>query len=379
MRNLRKAAIGLASLTLLLSGCGLTGSGPEKATPTPETAKPKPSPAASAQPQQVADPKPNPPVPGAFPGAGTKLGPDTPSITALYSDGSGGPEYAVVTDASGRVGCLLSADGKANCGSLDAAKNAPQAPDGEHLWWLKFDDTGDGPTSGVLLTINPSQPEFAPGQRTPTVIKPGESGTYRNFACGAGDEGLSCWDQSTGMGVFMRPGLGVLDGAYRAFRADKPIALTQQAAPSPVALPAGAYPGAGGPIPANAKPITAFTDAQSKGTAILVTPSGNIGCDFYADGQAGCGVQSFITDNLYPAGPEDAAWWVDLSEAGVPGIFPKGDAPAFIAEAPGKVAPYGSVYRHGDYACASEKNGLTCWNAKTGHGAFMNRSGYYPF
>ena len=40
---------------------------------------------------------------------------------------------------------------------------------------------------------------------------------------------------------------------------------------------------------------------------------------------------------------------------------------------PGQQVEYGTVVYHGDYVCASENAGLTCWNTATGHGAFMNR------
>jgi hypothetical protein len=40
---------------------------------------------------------------------------------------------------------------------------------------------------------------------------------------------------------------------------------------------------------------------------------------------------------------------------------------------PGQQVAYGTVVYHGDYVCASENAGLTCWNTTTGHGAFMNR------
>lgn len=32
-------------------------------------------------------------------------------------------------------------------------------------------------------------------------------------------------------------------------------------------------------------------------------------------------------------------------------------------------------FHYAKYVCASEENGLTCWNTETGHGAFMNRDG----
>jgi len=55
-----------------------------------------------------------------------------------------------------------------------------------------------------------------------------------------------------------------------------------------------------------------------------------------------------------------------------PKIKSKNRAPAFQSpETPPQTVPYGTVVYHGDYTCASEITGLTCWNTTTGHGAFM--------
>ncbi|WP_165444815.1 hypothetical protein [[Pseudopropionibacterium] massiliense] len=44
-----------------------------------------------------------------------------------------------------------------------------------------------------------------------------------------------------------------------------------------------------------------------------------------------------------------------------------------------QVVPYGAAVYYEKYVCASEENGLTCWNTETGHGAFMNRDGVTTF
>ena len=44
-----------------------------------------------------------------------------------------------------------------------------------------------------------------------------------------------------------------------------------------------------------------------------------------------------------------------------------------------QVVPYGTAVYYEKYVCASEENGLTCWNTETGHGAFMNRDGVTTF
>ena len=131
-------------------------------------------------------------------------------------------------------------------------------------------------------------------------------------------------------------------------------------------LPAGAYAGAGGPLPAKATPLV----PNASGVASFKTPSGNIGCDISAT-SAGCGVMSYITDETYGTAPMtgDSKWWVslDAQEIGL-----KGDAPWF--DYPGTpTATYGALVYFGTTVCASEEAGLTCWNTTTHHGAFINR------
>ncbi|MFT4189671.1 MAG: hypothetical protein QM621_13980 [Aeromicrobium sp.] len=109
--------------------------------------------------------------------------------------------------------------------------------------------------------------------------------------------------------------------------------------------------------------------------------TGNIGCDLYADGSHGCGVLSYINDEPY-GGNEigDALWWIDFPASGEPDIFARGDAPAFGGlRFAAETVEYGAVVYYGDFVCASEEDGLTCWNAETGHGAFMHRDGYEAF
>lgn len=140
----------------------------------------------------------------------------------------------------------------------------------------------------------------------------------------------------------------------------------------------GAFAGAGGPRPADAQPMS-MIDAYGQAVAVIITPSGNIGCEF-SSGGAGCGVISWIEAQPFGAGgPGGTPWWVNLGDgSAVPQVGPKGDAPHFMT--PGTPAvSYGEVVYHGAWTCASEEAGLTCWNTDTGHGAFMNRSGFTGF
>lgn len=136
-----------------------------------------------------------------------------------------------------------------------------------------------------------------------------------------------------------------------------------------VQLPQGAYAGAGGPAPANAAPITTV---NSSGIAVVKTPSNNIGCDLSA-AYAGCGVLNYQESQPFGKDEGGAKWWVPL-DGSYDQVQSKGDAPYFLGTDPApQVLTYGTVVQHGNFVCASEQNGLTCWDTTTGHGAFMNR------
>lgn len=166
---------------------------------------------------------------------------------------------------------------------------------------------------------------------------------------------------------------GSAGNAPTATRSPAPTSPSSSSAAAPsVQPPPGAYPGAGGAVPPGATPITAFS-GQS---AIIKTPSGNIGCDL-APGAAGCGVLSYIQEQPYGGGPGGANWWFAIT-GDVPMAGPKGDPPAFTTGVP-QVVQYGQVVYHDKYACASAENGLTCWDTTTGHGVHLNKAGASPF
>lgn len=162
---------------------------------------------------------------------------------------------------------------------------------------------------------------------------------------------------------------------------EKELTATDQA-PAPVP---GAFPGAGGPRPANAVPITAFYNSGGNtGPAIIVTPSGNIGCDisFSEFEDTGCGIRSYLQDR--PFGVDEIGhtlWWVTgFNSGGQPHMAMRGGASSYQLgqENPQQytapmVVDYGQVVYYRTIVCASAENGLTCWNTDTGHGAFMNR------
>ena len=148
---------------------------------------------------------------------------------------------------------------------------------------------------------------------------------------------------------------------------------------SPVSIP-GAYPGAGGPRPANATPITTV----HSGYAVIITPSKNIGCEF-SDTTAGCGIVNYTNSKPYGSDELGPKWWGRMksptaANQAEPEIVSRSEPPLFQKpETPGQQVEYGTVVYQGDYVCASENAGLTCWNTTTGHGAFMNRDATTTF
>lgn len=160
----------------------------------------------------------------------------------------------------------------------------------------------------------------------------------------------------------------------------------QAPAAAPSALVEGAYPGAGGPRPANAQALPTYTSKYGGArSAHLLTPSGGIGCDFTAAGpgaeQGGCRVLAYQRSKLYGC--------TDHGSSCTPNtMYPFRDDRVQDISAPqgtagfmnqpandGYTVPrveYGTVVYFDDWTCASESNGLTCWNTKTGSGVFLS-------
>ncbi|MGD8149691.1 LppP/LprE family lipoprotein [Ornithinimicrobium sp. Y1694] len=139
-----------------------------------------------------------------------------------------------------------------------------------------------------------------------------------------------------------------------------------------------AYPGAGGPAPATALQVQTFA-TTSPGTAIIITPTGNIGCDL-GPNSAGCAILSLLESPTATDAIGDPLWWVVFEEDGQAHLSAKGDPPAFESSRTSpQVVEYGQQVQHQNLVCASEMNGLTCWDVTTGHGAFINRDGVQSF
>lgn len=159
-------------------------------------------------------------------------------------------------------------------------------------------------------------------------------------------------------------------------------ASASSAAPaSPAAAPAapvpGAYVGAGGPRPFDAAPLPTYTEGGVK-SAVLLTPSGGIGCEFAASAnQGGCGVRAYNNSKPYGctnfAGTCKGNWFFPFAGDRVGAIKARTDTTAWMNR-PDQVVrvDYGKVVYFDNWVCASAYNGLTCWNTATGSGVFLS-------
>lgn len=172
---------------------------------------------------------------------------------------------------------------------------------------------------------------------------------------------------------------------------------------APAAPVDGAYPGAGGPIPTQAtQAIPNATSTKGYEGVYLTSPSGNVQCILIdSSGYAGCGSNEVgrtsalgpdTTKPNFPAPGETPS--INFASFGeVKENWPSGNPDTLPLEYPilisqhempfglfegdsGKpyVIGYGQTVQYGRFACASETNGMTCWNSNTGHGAFLNKT-----
>lgn len=148
---------------------------------------------------------------------------------------------------------------------------------------------------------------------------------------------------------------------------------------SPGTDPRALHPLAGGPIPDSAFELEVLHEDGGTPRSALQTPSGNIYCEFGSTAH-GCGVKSYSAEEQYGSTEDGPRWWFDLGDGARPAVDALGDPPVDLhREHPPQVLGYGQVAYVGEDVCASEEDGLTCWNARTGHGVFMSRDGYQTF
>ena len=173
--------------------------------------------------------------------------------------------------------------------------------------------------------------------------------------------------------------------------ADKPADAQPAPADKPAEAPADkpaenpAEPAA----PADEQPsqATSFVPGNlvSEKTAMIVSPSGNIGCDLSVH-YAGCGVLSYRSNGTY--GKDEAGspkWWFDLSSGGTPQLAGRSEGAFSLDEAfrgggsSPQVVEYGQSVTFGSWVCSSEETGMTCRNTETGHGVFLSSGRYETF
>lgn len=126
--------------------------------------------------------------------------------------------------------------------------------------------------------------------------------------------------------------------------------------------------------------------AADEKIGILVSPTGNIGCDIWAvEGLARCGVKSYYDEAKYPTGDITGPAWVFVLDDVLDEVSlnSRGDAMFFMmgedeGNAP-QVVEYGTTAIYGSIECRSEEEAMTCTNIRTGHGAAMNHDDYTAY
>ncbi|MCP1387900.1 hypothetical protein M5J20_06810 [Corynebacterium sp. TA-R-1] len=142
-----------------------------------------------------------------------------------------------------------------------------------------------------------------------------------------------------------------------------------------------AYPGAGGPIPPNARPIRSVKSTTDGGLqyAVFRAPSENIGCMMQLEGEPmfDCGVRSLTASEAYGIGELGTPRWVAEVLHGY--VREQTDPPLYYDEVwpqgaqPAEIVQYGEVVHHGPFVCAVEETGVTCWDSVSGRGAWLER------
>ena len=185
--------------------------------------------------------------------------------------------------------------------------------------------------------------------------------------------------------------------AQKSSEAAQPAQAPSDSSDKPADKPADAPADKGAPAQTPAEPAapadesagqaTSFVpdNLVSEKTAMIVSPSGNIGCDLSAR-FAGCGVLSYRSDATY--GRDEAGspkWWFDLSSGGTPQLGGRSEGAFSLDEAfrgggsSPQVVEYGQSVTFGSWVCSSEETGMTCRNTETGHGVFLSSGRYETF
>ena len=164
--------------------------------------------------------------------------------------------------------------------------------------------------------------------------------------------------------------------------AEREVPASEQRQKPSDALPNGAFRGGGGPVPdgaADASSISKAADGSGRSVAVVESPSGNILCEIYSDGESGCQVKK--GDRPFPTDPatDKPANYIATSGSSAPARQAVPEQSVLTTGSGAQSIAYGQQVEYAGVVCASESNGMTCWDAKTGHGAFMNRAGLTGF
>ena len=254
--------------------------------------------------------------------------------------------------------------------------------------------TGKGPADSSAS--QPSGSQSRPASPRANEPRPAASGTDATSALASGKTDAPGQQNS---GASKAPqAQGKTDDAGKSYAGStqapsSPAPETQKRAeqPAPAEKPADkpAEKPAEPAAPADEQPsqATSFVPGNlvSEKTAMIVSPSGNIGCDLSAH-YAGCGVLSYRSNGTY--GKDEAGspkWWFDLSSGGTPQLAGRSEGAFSLDEAfrgggsSPQVVEYGQSVTFGSWVCSSEETGMTCRNTETGHGVFLSSGRYETF
>jgi hypothetical protein len=218
-------------------------------------------------------------------------------------------------------------------------------------------------------------------------------------ACGDSTES----DQSAQSAATTQSGSWVASTPSSSIPAE-PDGQSSSADPSaPTAPVPGAYPEAGGAIPEGSTELEPNVSSQTGLMGVEVhSPSGNVrcilveslqygGCGSDAVGESGAlGPDTSKSDfpapgetptiNFASFGENRESWPTSGNRTepiDSPILIEQHEAPFGLHNEGADevhVLEYGRTAYYGRFVCASERNGMTCWDSVTGHGAFLNKA-----
>lgn len=129
---------------------------------------------------------------------------------------------------------------------------------------------------------------------------------------------------------------------------------------------------------------------NDNGITSFRSPTGNIGCDIPSGGGE---IVCMLQESEWPEMVDGAghnpetnqptrvrASQIEYRSDGQTELSaPGGTNNAFDSKYATRTLPYGQMIQTGSFVCASEQNGVTCWNTSNGHGVFINRSEHLTF